>query len=67
MANSFEEMVENIDANKLLESGDDCPEDCERTVRELNHPRDSQLGCDRHPDAPETEIVCVHHGIVASR
>jgi hypothetical protein len=56
------------DSNDYLEAGDDCPEPhCGRELRELRHPRDSQLDTEPHPDAPEVEVVCVHDGIVATR
>jgi hypothetical protein len=48
--------------------GDVCGEGgCEETVAELSHERDAQIDAPRHPEAPETEFVCIHHGVVASR
>lgn len=68
MADTFEETIAQIEAFENttgLEAGDDCP-DCGRELNERNHPRDSQLGVERHEDAPETEIVCRAHGVLES-
>lgn len=62
---SISQALEQSDDKTPVEAGDQCPEDhCSEELHELNHPRDSQLGTDAHPDAPETEIVCIHHGII---
>lgn len=50
-----------------LQVNDDCPKDCDLTVHELNHERNPQIGTERHDEAPETEMVCRHHGIVEAR
>lgn len=51
-----------------LEAGDTCPEEgCDRTLHRLTHKRDSQLGTERHKDAPEIEIVCRADGVLESR
>jgi hypothetical protein len=66
-ATTFEESVAATTDDELT-AGDECPEDhCEREVHELQHPRSAKLGTDPHKDAPETEVVCVHDGIVATR
>lgn len=70
MADSFEESVREAKSenNAELEAGDQCPKDhCERELHELRHPRGPKAHTERHPDAPETEVVCVHDGIVAER
>lgn len=71
MVRSFEESVRQAQTETVetLAEGDTCPEDhCDRELHELHHPRESQIpGIPRHPDAPETEVVCVHDGIVATR
>lgn len=66
-ANTFAESLENSGIEKI-EAGQECPEDgCKRELFELNHPRNSRFeGVQRHPDAPETEVVCIHHGVVES-
>lgn len=65
-ATTFKESIEN--ANDELTEGDTCPEDhCERSVHEVTHERSPKLGTKPHKDAPETEVVCIHDGIVASR
>lgn len=51
-----------------LRAGDDCPDArCSMTVHVLRHDRDPQLDAPRHPDAPEREVVCPHHGVVQER
>lgn len=74
MADTFEETIQESrafmnenDTESVLEAGDDCPEDCTKDVHKLTHERNSQLDTEPHPEAPETEVVCVHHGIVVSR
>jgi len=76
MADSFEESIaqaqnrdtltEDMAANQW-EDGDTCGEKgCPKSVHLRTHPRDGRLGLPRHPDAPEKEYVCPHHGVVAS-
>jgi hypothetical protein len=71
MAKEYEAEIDDSNdetAESRLSEGDECPEDyCERTLHSLSHSRDSQLGTDPHPDAPETEIVCLADGVVESR
>lgn len=65
---SFADMMDELDENETLEAGDECPKDgCEVSLHELTHERNPQIGTQRHPDAPEKELVCRHHGIVDQR
>lgn len=51
----------------LWEAGDPCGDKgCTKAVKRRDHPR-GESEVPRHPDAPETEFVCIHHGIVAKR
>jgi hypothetical protein len=67
MADTFEESLaeaQQMSDTTTVRAGDTCPEDCERSLREINHPRDSKLDVDPHPSYSRVEVVCVHHGIV---
>jgi len=56
------------EAEPEWQEGDTCGKDgCSHEVHRVDHPRSPQLGTERHPEAPETEFVCTHHGVVASR
>lgn len=69
---TFEEQVEedddeSVELRDVVVGGGTCPEDhCDRELFELHHPRDSQLGADAHPDAPEMEVVCLEDGVIRS-
>jgi len=81
MANSFEESLakaqSQINNTNILsedmvsdqwQEGDTCGENgCEKCVKKVDFPRNSQLNTLPHEDAPTTEFVCIHHGIVAAR
>ena len=55
-------------AENRTEEGDPCPDgDCEHTLFALRHPRSDDTEIPRHTDAPELELVCIHHGIQATR
>lgn len=64
MSENNSETAELWSADDTLAAGDECPEgNCGIEMHELDHERTPQLGTERHPDAPETEIVCRHHGV----
>jgi hypothetical protein len=63
-----EETLEEEQVSDQWCEGDVCGENgCEESVHEVSHPRDAQIDAPAHPEAPETEFVCVHHGVVAKR
>lgn len=77
MADSFEETIRNaeqefdqIAEGNLASQYDDveeCTEDgCNRTIHVRTHDRRDSVTTERHPEAPETEVVCARHDVIAS-
>jgi hypothetical protein len=63
-----EETLSETNAGSQWSDGDPCGEKgCENEVHKVTHERNPQIGAERHPDAPEVEMVCTHHGVVAKR
>ena len=69
MADTFEEMAETYheqDNNAGVRAGDDCPKECDHELFEIEHDRDPESDVPAHPSYKRIEVVCVHHGIVAT-
>lgn len=77
MADSFEETIRQAEQEfdhiaaggvaSQYDDGETCAEDgCAREVHVRTHDRREGATTERHPEAPETEVVCARHDVIAS-